>query len=46
MNAMTFPAEVQPNIFGTSVEQVKRLLALSYGRFETIHNKTHSKGLI
>ena len=35
---------LQPNIFGTFVDPVKRLLSLSYGWFETIRHKTHSKG--
>ena len=34
---------VQPNIFSTFVDQVKRLLALSDRRFEAIRHKTHSK---
>jgi hypothetical protein len=34
---------MQPNIFGTFVDQVKLLLALSYERFEAIRHKTHYK---
>jgi len=35
---------VQPNIFGTFVDQVKQLLALSYKRFADIRHETHCKG--
>ena len=31
--------------FGTSVDHVKRLLALSYGWFEAIRQKTHSRSI-
>jgi len=34
---------LKQNVFGTFVDQVKRLLALSYGQFEAIHHKTHRK---
>jgi hypothetical protein len=32
-----------PNAFGSYVDQVGRLLALSYGRREAIRHKTHCK---
>jgi len=35
---------LEPNISGTFVDRVKRLLALRYGQFEAIHHKTYYKG--
>jgi hypothetical protein len=35
-----------PNIFDTSVEEVKRLLAVSCRRFEAICHRNHYKGTL
>jgi hypothetical protein len=37
------PKNYQSNIFGTFVDQVKRLVALIYERFEAIRHNTHSR---
>jgi hypothetical protein len=41
----TVSISLWPNVLVTFVDQVKRLLALNYGRFETIRHKTRSRSI-
>jgi hypothetical protein len=41
----TVSISLWPNVLITFVDQVKRLLALSYGRFEATHHKTRSRSI-